>query len=91
MSDTMLIDAEFVGEQNANLEADLRADFDHLGMQLGRRGVDIDAIVKRVRAFHGAESLCETISTTSPFCRFVLSRTRRPLTLAPVQWCPRSV
>ena len=73
MSDTMLIDAEFVGEQNANLEADLRADFDHLGTQLGRRGVDIDAIVKRVRAFHVAIPTWGVGTGGTRFARFPMS------------------
>ena len=69
----MLIDAEFVGEQNANLEADLRADFDHLGTQLGRRGVDIDAIVKRVRAFHVAIPTWGVGTGGTRFARFPMS------------------
>ena len=73
MSNTMLIDAEFVGEQNANLEADLRADFDHLGTQLGRRGVDIDAIVKRVRAFHVAIPTWGVGTGGTRFARFPMS------------------
>ena len=73
MSDTMLIDAEFVGEQNANLEADLRADFDHLGTQLGRRGVDIDAIVKRVRGFHVAIPTWGVGTGGTRFARFPMS------------------
>ena len=73
MSDTMLIDAEFVGEQNANLETDLRADFDHLGTQLGRRGVDIDAIVKRVRGFHVAIPTWGVGTGGTRFARFPMS------------------
>ena len=69
----MLIDAEFVGEQNANLETDLRADFDHLGTQLGRRGVDIDAIVKRVRAFHVAIPTWGVGTGGTRFARFPMS------------------
>ncbi len=73
MSDTMLIDAEFVGEQNANLEADLRADFDHLGTQLERRGVDIDAIVKRIQAFHVAIPTWGVGTGGTRFARFPMS------------------
>ena len=69
----MLIDAEFVGEQNANLETDLRADFDHLGTQLGRRGVDIDAIVKRVRGFHVAIPTWGVGTGGTRFARFPMS------------------
>ena len=73
MTDTMLIDAEFVGEQNANLEADLRADFDHLGTQLERRGVDIDAIVKRIQAFHVAIPTWGVGTGGTRFARFPMS------------------
>ena len=69
----MLIDAEFVGEQNTNLETDLRADFDHLGTQLGRRGVDIDAIVKRVRGFHVAIPTWGVGTGGTRFARFPMS------------------
>ncbi len=73
MTDTMLIDAEFVGEQNANLEANLRTDFDHLGTQLERRGVDIDAIVKRIQAFHVAIPTWGVGTGGTRFARFPMS------------------
>ena len=69
----MLIDAEFVGEQNANLETDLRADFDHLGTQLGRRGVDIDASVMRVRGVHVAIPTWGVGTGGTRFARFPMS------------------
>ena len=51
MADALPIPAGVLAEQNAGLDADLRADFDHLGAQLARRGVDVEPIVRRVQAF----------------------------------------
>jgi len=40
---------ELVASENRRLEPELRSDFEHLGAQLARRGVDIEAVVARVR------------------------------------------
>ncbi|HJO16899.1 MAG: L-rhamnose catabolism isomerase [Vicinamibacterales bacterium] len=47
----MLIDQELITEQNTELEPELFSDFEHLGAYLERRGVAIDGVVQRVRAF----------------------------------------
>ena len=54
MADRLPISAEFLAEQNAALEAHLRADFEHLGAQLERRGAAIDRLVDRVRGLRVA-------------------------------------
>ena len=41
----------FVAEQNRGLEAELARDYEVLGEQLGRRGIDIEAITGEVAAF----------------------------------------
>jgi L-rhamnose isomerase / sugar isomerase len=41
------ISDDFIGTHNQTLERDLAEDFGHLGRQLARRGVDIEAITKR--------------------------------------------
>ena len=51
MTDALPIPADVLAEQNAGLDAHLRVDFDHLGAQLARRGVEIEPIVRRVQAF----------------------------------------
>jgi L-rhamnose isomerase / sugar isomerase len=45
------IDAVLVEKENAAREAELRRDYDHLGEQLGRRGIAIDDICQRAGAF----------------------------------------
>lgn len=49
-----MIAAELVAEQNRARETNLKRDYDHLGEQLSRRGVSIDAIRDKVAAFHVA-------------------------------------
>ncbi len=51
MTDALPIPADVLAEQNGRLDAHLRVDFDHLGAQLARRGVEIEPIVRRVQAF----------------------------------------
>ena len=51
MTDALPIPADVLAEQNAGLDAHLRVDFDHLGAQLVRRGVEIEPIVRRIQAF----------------------------------------
>ncbi len=51
MTDALPIPADVLAEQNAGLNAHLRVDFDHLGAQLARRGVEIEPIVRRIQAF----------------------------------------
>ncbi len=48
------ISAELVTEQNGIEAAALANDYSHLGEQLDRRGIDIDAITRKVAAFHVA-------------------------------------
>ncbi|HZY68550.1 MAG TPA: sugar isomerase, partial [Devosia sp.] len=47
-----LISADVLGSENQQREAALRSDYDHLGEQLSRRGIAIDAIRDKVAAFH---------------------------------------
>ncbi|MBS3649009.1 L-rhamnose catabolism isomerase [Pseudaminobacter sp. 19-2017] len=46
-----LIATDLVHEHNAEREGNLRRDYDHLGEQLSRRGIDISAILARVEKF----------------------------------------
>jgi L-rhamnose isomerase/sugar isomerase len=48
------ISAERLAESNKADEAALANDYSHLGEQLDRRGIDIDAITRKVAAFHVA-------------------------------------
>jgi len=51
MAQSGLIDPTQIDEANATLRADLQSDYDHLGEQLGRRGVDVEQITARVQRF----------------------------------------
>ena len=51
MTDALPIPADVLAEQNDRLDAHLRVDFDHLGAQFARHGVEIEPIVRRVQAF----------------------------------------
>jgi L-rhamnose isomerase/sugar isomerase len=53
MTDT-LISAEILGDDNKKRQSALDSDYAHLGDQLARRGIDIDAIRDKVAAFHVA-------------------------------------
>ncbi|MEO6012335.1 MAG: L-rhamnose catabolism isomerase [Devosia sp.] len=53
MTDT-LISADVLGTDNKAREAALKSDYAHLGEQLERRGIAIDAIRDKVAAFHVA-------------------------------------
>jgi L-rhamnose isomerase / sugar isomerase len=46
-----LVDAEWIERENRKGKAALDEDFNALGRQLGRRAIDIEAIVERVRGF----------------------------------------
>ena len=46
-----MIDKSQIAKANEKAEADLRADFDALGEHLSRRGVDIDAVKRKVSAY----------------------------------------
>lgn len=48
------IEPGFVAEHGRALSDDLDADFEHLGRQLRRRGVDIEALVSRAQSFRVA-------------------------------------
>jgi L-rhamnose isomerase/sugar isomerase len=49
-----LISADILGSDNAKREAALKSDYTHLGEQLERRGISIDAITAQVAKFHVA-------------------------------------
>jgi L-rhamnose isomerase/sugar isomerase len=49
-----MIAADLVAEENRAREAALKSDYEHLGEQLARRGVSIDAARDKVAAFHVA-------------------------------------
>lgn len=46
-----MIKSETIAAENAKLETDLRADYDFLGLQLARAGIDIDAIKAKVAGY----------------------------------------
>ena len=46
-----MIEKTHIAKANEKAEADLRADYDALGEHLSRRGVDIDAVKKKVSAY----------------------------------------
>ncbi|MCW5706652.1 L-rhamnose catabolism isomerase [Shinella sp.] len=46
-----MISEDLVARENQKRLADLRNDYDHLGAQLSRRGVDIDAVKRKVAAY----------------------------------------
>lgn len=48
---TLMIARDVIDADNAKRFADLKADYDHLGTQLARRGVDINAIKEKVSAY----------------------------------------
>ena len=54
MSENFEIESDFIAEQNASRAAAQVEDFDHLGRQLNRRGIDIDSIVERARGLRVA-------------------------------------
>ena len=45
------IDPELIAKHNARLEKDLAADYEHLGVVLSRRGVDLETITGRIQRF----------------------------------------
>lgn len=48
---TLMIKTDVIDADNATRIADLKADYDYLGAQLSRRGIDIDAIKAKVAAY----------------------------------------
>ena len=48
------ISDSFIGDHNAPWLEDLRSDYDHLGEQLHRRGIDVENIVQKVSSFEVA-------------------------------------
>jgi L-rhamnose isomerase/sugar isomerase len=46
-----MISTDVVARENERRIADLQADYDHLGARLARRGIDIDAVKKKVAAY----------------------------------------
>src|SRR5581483_11618161 len=51
MSQQLPLSADFIQESNRRLAEGLQDDYDSLGRQLRRRGLDIEAIERRVAAF----------------------------------------
>jgi len=49
-----MISTDVVADENRARETNLKRDYEHLGEQLSRRGVEIDAIRDKVAAFHVA-------------------------------------
>ncbi len=45
------IDTSLIAAHNARLQRETQSDYDHLGEQLSRRGIDIDAVRQQVAAF----------------------------------------
>ncbi len=54
MSSTFTINDNFIAEQNQQAEAWLEEDYDHLGKQLQRRGVNIEDLTAKAQAFQVA-------------------------------------
>ena len=46
-----MISNDVLSRENEKRLADLKSDYDHLGAQLARRGIDIDAVKKKVAAY----------------------------------------
>lgn len=51
---TNMIDAGLVADQNAKLEAGLKADYEALGGMLARRGLDIEQLTSLAQTFEVA-------------------------------------
>ncbi|WP_151719050.1 L-rhamnose catabolism isomerase [Gemmobacter serpentinus] len=64
------IDTSLIEQENAAREANLRADYETLGAQLARRGVDIEAITARASAFGVAVPSWGTGTGGTRFARF---------------------
>ena len=54
MPDNFEIESGFIAEQNSARGVELAEEFDHLRRKLGRRGIDIDAIVEKARGLRVA-------------------------------------
>src|SRR5688572_17585459 len=54
MPENFEIESGFIAEQNSSSSAEHAEDFEHLGRKLGRRGIDIDAIVEKARGLRVA-------------------------------------
>lgn len=46
-----MISEDVVAHENQKRLADLKSDYEHLGTQLARRGVDIDTVKRKVAAY----------------------------------------
>jgi len=64
------IDKSQIQEQNQALEADLRSDFDALGAQLSRKGLDIQKITEQAQGFSIAVPSWGTGTGGTRFARF---------------------
>lgn len=65
-----MIDQDQIASGNAPLEGDLRRDYAALGEQLSRRGIDIDALTARARAFGVSVPSWGTGTGGTRFARF---------------------
>ena len=54
MPENFEIESGFIAEQNSSRAAEHAEDFDHLSRKLGRRGIDIEAIVEKARGLRVA-------------------------------------
>ena len=64
------VDKNFIAEQNKKHESALNYDFDALGNQLQRRGIDIEHITKRAETFQVAVPSWGTGTGGTRFARF---------------------
>lgn len=64
------IDPELIAKHNARLEKDLAADYEHLGVVLSRRGVDLEKITGRIQRFAVAIPSWGVGSGGTRFARF---------------------
>ena len=64
------IDPELVAKHNMRLEKDLAADYEHLGVVLARRGVDLEKITARIQRFAVAIPSWGVGSGGTRFARF---------------------
>ena len=69
MSETYRISNDQIQDQNTAAQASLQDDFDHLGMQLARRGISIEEITREAQGFAVALPVSYTHLTlpTTPY------------------------
>ena len=67
------IDPELIAKHNSRLEKDLAADYEHLGVVLARRGIDLEAITARIQRFAVAIPSWGVGTGGTRFARFPLA------------------